>query len=143
MGVGEVPADWRHQRVAIRVEFQSTASRPNLRFLDVEALQTRQLLRNDLAPILAYYRCPDLDVATVRGADRRLTRWIAKWAFEARDESGAAEFAGIRYLSRLNTDWECWAAFHDVDIVEKEREPITRQNPALLSIAKSFELTVF
>jgi hypothetical protein len=129
--------------VAIRVEFQPTASRPNLRFLDVEALATRQLLRSDLAPILAYYRCPDLDVATVRGADRRLTRWIAKWAFEARDESGAAEFSGIRYLSRLNTAWECWAVFHDVDIVEKEREPITRQNPALLSIAKSFELTVF
>lgn len=143
MGVGEVPADWRHQRLAIRVKLKPTASRPSTRFLDVEALATRQRLRKDLAQILAYYKYSDLDVATVRGADRRITRWIAKWAFEARNDAGEARFAGIRYLSRLNTDWECWAVFHSVEIVEVEREPITRQNPALLSVAKSFELTVF
>jgi hypothetical protein len=143
MGVGQVPADWRHQRVAIQVDFKPSVSRPQTRFLDVEALETREHLRNALAPILAYYRCSDLDVATVRGGDRRITRWIGKWTFEARDENGDPAYAGIRYLSRLNTDWECWAVFHDASIAETARMPIMRQNPDLRSIAKTFGLTVF
>jgi hypothetical protein len=51
-------------------------------------------------------------------------------------------FAGIRYLSRLDTEWECWAVFDDAGLVEVEREPITRQHPELLSIARAYKLTV-
>jgi hypothetical protein len=142
MGVGQVPADWRHQRVLLRADLEPNEARPSLNFLDVEALETREHLRQQLARILAFYGLTELDVATVRGADRRITRWIAKWAYEAWDEDGERIFAGIRYLSRLNTDWECWAVFHDVEVVEREREPIMRQDPALLSIARAFGLTV-
>jgi hypothetical protein len=142
MGIGQVPADWRHQRIIIRAQFAATLARPNHRFLDVEDMGTREHLRREIAPILAIYKHQDLDVAVVRGGDRRVTRWISKWAHEQRDSSGAAAYAGIRYLSRLNTAWECWAAFDDVGIVESAREPIMRQDPALLAIAKSFGLTV-
>lgn len=142
MGIGQVPADWRHQRVLLRAELEPNGARPSPRFLDVEALETREHLREQLARILAFYGLGDLDVATVRGGDRRVTRWIAKWAYEAWDEEGARIFAGIRYLSRLNSKWECWAVFHEAGIVELEREPITRQNQALLSIARTFKLTV-
>lgn len=142
MGIGQVPADWRHQRLLVKVDFEATTARPVLRFLDVEARETREHLRKQLGQILAFYDQGDLDVATVRGGDRRVTRWIAKWAFDARQKDGRRAYAGIRYLSRLDTKWECWAVFDDVEIVELTREPITRRNPDLLSIARSFELTV-
>jgi hypothetical protein len=95
-----------------------------------------------LARILAFYDVDDLDVATVRGADRRITRWIAKWAYEAWDEKGDRIFAGIRYLSRLDSEWECWAVFNEVTVVELGRETITRQHEDLQSVARSFDLTV-
>jgi hypothetical protein len=143
MPAGEVPADWRNQRIAVQAEFMPSELLPELRFLDVEALSTRRKLRTELASLLAYYGYQDLDIPTVRGGDRRITRWIAKWAFEHRDADGLPVFAGIRYLSRLNTDWECWAVFHDVEIKEISREPIERENLALKTIARHFDLTVF
>lgn len=143
MRVGEVPADWRNQRIAVQARFIASELLPTIRFLDVEALQTRRQLEKDLAPLFAYYGYTELDVPTVRGGDRRITRWIGKWAFDLRDENGAPLFAGIRYLSRLNTDWECWAVFHDVEIEELSRQPIERGNPSLAAIAREFELTVF
>jgi hypothetical protein len=143
MPAGEVPADWRNQRIAVQVEFVPSGLLPELRFLDVEVLRTRRELRTELASLLAYYGYRDLDVPTVRGGDRRITRWIGKWAFEQRDGNGLPVFAGVRYLSRLNTDWECWAVFHDVEIKEIAREPIEREHPALKTIARHFDLRVF
>jgi hypothetical protein len=142
MGVGQVPADWRHQRVLIRAEVEANQARPNLMFLDVEARNTRAHLRKALAPLLAFYGIDDLDVATVRGGDRRITRWIAKWAYEAWDDNGDRIFAGIRYLSRLDSEWECWAVFDEVSIIELGRETITQQRDDLRSVARSFDLTV-
>jgi hypothetical protein len=143
MGIGEVPADWRNQRIAVRATCVQSELLPTIRFLDVEALKTRRELEAGLAPLLAYYGYSELDVPTVRGGDRRITRWIGKWAFERRDSDGAPMFAGIRYLSRLNTEWECWAVFHDVDIRELSREPIERGNHSLTAVAREFGLTVF
>lgn len=137
MAVGEVPADWRHRRLAVRVSFPDAGKLPEgVRFLDVEALKTRQKLRSELAEILAFFGFDDLDVPTVRGGDRRITRWISQWAYEN-------HYAGVRYLSRLNSDWECWAVFHDVDITEVERRGINEGDEALARIAKSFDLRVF
>lgn len=70
MGVGQVPADWRHQRVLVKVDFEATRSRPSLSFLDIEARGTREFLQRRLARILAFYDQAELDVATVRGGDR-------------------------------------------------------------------------
>jgi hypothetical protein len=143
MPAGEVPADWRVRRLAVRVRPVETESMPVIRFLDVEALETREVLRTELAEILAFHRYRDLDVATVRGADRRITRWIGKWAYSQRDEDGSPTYAGVRYLSRLNTDWECWAVFHDVALEEQERRPILRRDDALGRIAETYGLIVF
>lgn len=46
-------------------------------------------------------------------------------------------------LAPLNTEWECWAVFHDVEIREIAREPIERENPAFEAIANHFDLRVF
>ena len=52
-------------------------------------------------------------------------------------------FAGVRYLSRLDDAWECWAVFEDVDIVELNRQPILREDPELLRVANYYGLRVF
>jgi hypothetical protein len=80
-------------------------------------------------------------VATVRGGDRRITRLIGQWAYEQADDEGRPRFAGIRYLSRLNTRWECWGVFDDVSIEEMTRRPILATDPALRSVCKTYSLT--
>jgi hypothetical protein len=143
MALGEVPADWRHRRLAVRAVPAPSKAIPVVRFLDVEAAETRALLRNELGELLAYYGYSDLDVPTVRGGDRRITRWIGRWAYEQRDADDRLKYAGIRYLSRLSSEWECWALFEDAALEEQERRPITRDDPALTRIAELYGLTVF
>jgi hypothetical protein len=67
MALGEVPADWRHRRLAVRAAPTPSSAIPAIRFLDIEAAETRALLRTELGELLAYYGYSDLDVPTVRG----------------------------------------------------------------------------
>jgi hypothetical protein len=55
MALGEVPADWRHRRLAVRATPAPSDAIPAIRFLDVEAAETRALLRNEIGELLAYY----------------------------------------------------------------------------------------
>jgi transposase len=64
MALGEVPADWRHRRLAVRATPEPSRAIPAIHFLDIEAAQTRAVLRNELGELLAYYGLSDLDVAT-------------------------------------------------------------------------------
>ncbi len=147
--VGRSPAPLRFSDplepglLAVRATPEPSRAIPAIRFLDIEAAQTRAVLRNELGELLAYYGFSDLDVATVRGGDRRITRWIGRWAHEQRDAEGRLKFAGIRYLSRLSSEWECWALFEDVALEEQERRPIARDDQALTNIADLYGLTVF
>jgi hypothetical protein len=143
MATGEVPADWRHRRLAVRAMPAPSDRLPAVRFLDVEAASTRAVLRAELGDLLAFYGYTDLDVPTVRGADRRITRWIGRWAYQQRDPQDRPVFAGIRYLSRLSSDWECWVVFEDVVLEEQERRPILRDDEALSRVADLYGLTVF
>ena len=143
MALGDVPADWRHRRLAVRVKPMSSDAVPAIRFLDIEAAETRAVLRDALGELLAFHGYSDLDVPTVRGGDRRITRWIGRWAYEQRDANDRMTFAGVRYLSRLSSDWECWALFENVALDEQERRPIPRDDEALLRIADLYGLTVF
>ncbi|HZZ95628.1 MAG TPA: RES family NAD+ phosphorylase, partial [Jatrophihabitantaceae bacterium] len=109
MHPGQLPADWRDRRAMVRA-----VAAPQEVFLDVEAIKTREYLQKHLALGLSALGASDLDVSVIRGHDRRVTRLISAWAYHAVDEDGIARYAGVRYLSRLNTDWECWAAFDDL-----------------------------
>jgi hypothetical protein len=141
MHVGDIPADWRQRRIAVHARFPAEGNFAHgVQFFDVESLETREELRGELAPLLAFYGFDDLDVATVRGGDRRITRWIGQWAYEQQTNDGP-RLAGIRYLSRLNTEWECWAVFDDVPIAELNRRPILKTDEALIRVAKRYKLT--
>jgi hypothetical protein len=145
MDVGDIPADWRQRRTAVRVALpakgQNAKFPDGIRFLDVEAVETREAMRPDFEPLLAFYKYTDLDIPVVRGRDRRMTRYISQWAFDQTDDQGRPLYAGIRYLSRLNNDWECWAVFDDVGLEELDRRPILGEDAAFHRVAKLYGLT--
>jgi hypothetical protein len=60
-----------------------------------------------------------------------------------RNPDGNPTYAGIRYLSRLNTSWECWAVFDRVKLTELERRPILQGDEALAGVASTYGLRVF
>ncbi len=138
MARGSVPQDWRIRRTAVRVTVQTARA-----FLDVEGLRTRRALQAVLGPVLKMFDVDDLDVGAIRGRDRRVTRLVSEWAWRESDADGRPLFAGIRYLSRIETAWECWAVFDDEEIVELERHPILRTTPELVEVAECYGLTVF
>lgn len=76
MGPGQVAAEWREKRAIVHATVD-----PEERFLDIEALETREHLRVALALGLSSLGYNDLDVPLVREPDRRVTRLVAQWAF--------------------------------------------------------------
>ncbi|CCG05718.1 RES family NAD+ phosphorylase [Blastococcus saxobsidens] len=139
MEVGAIPADWRFHRTAVRV----VEAQAPLPFLDIDAVETLQFLRYELALGLGSLGVHDLDTSVVRGGDRRITRLISSWTYNATDpETGESSYAGIRYASRLNSQWECWAVFDRVPLLPLEFIPITPDMPSLRTIAQLFDLRV-
>jgi hypothetical protein len=139
MAVGSVAADWRQRRTAVHIRLPA-----HRQFLDVEAPSTHQYLRRELALGLSAVGLQDLDVAAVRGPDRRVTQLISEWAYlEA--EGDRPRFAGVRYESRLKSGWECWALFDDDELAIEvvESVPITPDLMPLQSVATLFGLQVF
>ena len=115
-------------------------------FLDVESLKTRQFLQSELALGLAALGMASLDVPEIRGKDRRVTSLIAQWAWnytvELADGSHAYPFCGIRYLSRVDSQWVCWAVFEDVHLDVIEALPVAHNTEPMLTIAATSGLTV-
>jgi hypothetical protein len=138
MPLGEIPADWRQRRIAVRASFPER--RP---FLDVEANGTRAVLRRELSSMLASLGLDDIDVPAIRSKDRRLTRIVSQWVWEEHEAPGSPPFAGVRFCSRLGSEWECWAVFEDVLPQECERKSILREDEALKRVADLYELVVF
>ena len=139
MSVGTDAADWRQRRTAVHVRLLE-----DLLFLDVESPITHQFLRRELALGLSSMGLTDIDVSTVRVPDRRITRMISEWAYMATDGE-KPRFAGIRYESRIQSGWECWALFDDDDLEIEviETVPITPSMPQLISVAELFGLQTY
>lgn len=137
MNYGEIPADWRDRRIAVRCTLPG-----GLPFLDVEDMGTRTHLDKQLPWLLAIVGLDGIDVSAIRGKDRRLTRWISQWA-HAQEAGGEPQFGGVRFCSRINTDWELWAVFDRTRLHPVENVPILPQDDALRRVAKHFELQVF
>lgn len=111
---GQVPADWRSRRLAVRVKLDT-----DLPFVDIESADTLAFLSKqpDIRAALRLYGHRDLDIGTVRGPDRRVTRTIS--------------------------EWECWAVFGDTDMTEQIRQPILRASEGLARVEELWDLRVF
>lgn len=126
----QVPADWYRARAMGRLRLATRQ-----RWLDLRRLETRELLRGELAHVLLDLELADLDLSGVVGPRRQLTQAIARWAHEH-------GYAGLVYSSRFDA-LTCWAvfegaAFHPVG----PPEPILSDDPDLVSTAQSFGLAV-
>lgn len=139
---GLVPAEWRACRVLV-----STTLVPSLRFANVATMESQQHLRAAMAQTAARLGIADVDFSTMLNQRYRpFTQACARHIYDLRDRDGSPRFAGIRYLSRLNTqEWECWALFSDRVAgahVPGRLQAITPDHPDLLRVARYFNLSI-
>ena len=139
MEVGSVPREWRDRRSDVRVRLRTD----RYAYLDVEHPETLEFLRGQLALGLASLGLDDLNLGTVRGPDRRVTRLISSWAWTAADDQGNPMYNGIRYVSKLDNDWECWAVFEDAEMDVADTKPITLDMPELIEVANRYSLRMY
>lgn len=69
-----------------------------------------------LTPLVEQLDLNFLDVSAITGdtkQHRQLTQAISLHIYNLTDKRGEHLFDGVRYLSHVNADWECWAVFHD------------------------------
>jgi hypothetical protein len=138
---GLVKADWR-----LRRRVNTTMLDPGLRFVDIASPAAMQHLRAHLASLAVELGIREIDLSSLTGEQRVFTQRCALHVHDQADAHGRPRFAGIRYVSRLNPAWECWAVF-DQRLRHAPGQPGFPQNiladdPDLLAVAHQFELTV-
>jgi hypothetical protein len=136
---GVVPTEWRLER-----QLGTTLLSPELEFADIAAPENVERLRTVLAPLAHRHGLSDFDLSTVLSSSRDLTQPAARYVYEQTGDDGRPRFAGIRYPSRLNLDWTCWAVFADRMV----HQPLTQEatidpyDPALLEAARLLRLSI-
>ena len=128
--IPSIDAAWRAPRVV-----RSLRTIDALPFVDVEAAASHTYLTEHARSVLLGLGVPVLDVPTVRGRSRRLTRGLATWIYEARNSDGEPLYGGIRYESKLSSDYECWAIFDGTPVELLEEQRITIDDPDLVIVA--------
>jgi ribosomal protein L30/L7E len=105
-----IPEQWLRQHRLVVTKLDASLS-----FVDLEDPQTIEVLRSspDIAKVATSMGLHDIDHAVLISNNREFTQRIALFIHEQHDESGQPLFAGLRYSSRLNPSWECWALFND------------------------------
>jgi hypothetical protein len=136
-----VGADWQTQRMVTH-----TVLEPSLLFVDLTAAETIQYLRRPLAAVAHSLGLPDIDEAAVIGPNRAFTQRVARYLYEQCDDEGHPLYAGIRYCSRLDLEWECWALYADrmkhLPGMPALSETIFPDDPDLMKIASLWGLTI-
>jgi hypothetical protein len=129
---GTVTLDWQRRHAA-----QALQLAPDQRWLDVREMETVQVLRSVFAKVLAELGLPDLDNATIRGVNRRLTQAIARWAYER-------GYDGVAYRSRYNDACDAWALFEGRARFTPVGTPVQvqRDDPDLGEAARLLRLSI-
>jgi len=139
MVCGGVPQDWRLRR-AIGTVSTSEA----LPFIDVDAPETHAYLSDVMAPqLVALGYEENLDISHIRNSDRALSRAIALVAYNAVGDEGYFTYSGIRYSSRVNDQWECWAIFDGTDAYLTSQRPIELNDPDFQCVTEMWGLRGF
>ena len=147
---GVVPAEWR-----LRRRIASAQLRANAWFIDVDHPATLTHLRAEFLPGLkrrypGVFTGDDFDLSDVASRNRELTQHVARYLHELEPsafnelEAGGV-IAGIRYLSRHSSSWECWALFADrvqEGMVVRLPQEIGADNGDLLAVARHFDLSI-
>lgn len=134
---GELPEEWRFGR-----RLGSTRLDEGLIFADLASAESFQILTEELAPLLVRFGLTEFDLSLITSGKRRVTQEAARYAYELAD--GGQVFAGVRYLSRLNPEWELWAVFNDrmVHSPEELSETVREGDPGLLEASSVLGIEV-
>jgi hypothetical protein len=137
--LGIVPADWRFKR-----QMGVTLLDDSLVFADIAAAESVDHLRTVLAPVARRLGLHDVDVSAVIGSHRALTQRCSRYIYDQLQPDGRPRFAGIRYPSRLNLEWTCWAVFADrmKHFPQRHQTTIDAEDPALLDAARVLGLSI-
>ena len=126
-----IPRYWLASRRWRRLHLE-----PEQRWLNLNRVEARQLLRVELAPLLVELGASDLDAAAVAGPDRRLTQAVSRLAYEW-------GMRGIAYPSRLDPARTCWVLFEGAAFRGLgEPAPLLPGDPYLLQVADELRLRV-
>lgn len=121
----------------------ATLLHPRLPFADLVAPETVQALREALSSVAVALGLNDIDLSSLSGPQRLFTQEVARFIYDAHDAAGTPRYAGIRYLSRLNLGWECWAVFSDRLLHQViQVDPITANDPGLYDAARLLKLSI-
>jgi hypothetical protein len=137
---GVLPASWRLERQLYNTQLDGP-----LQFVDICSPGTIETLRRELAAVALRLGLNDIDFSTVIGPMREFTQECSRYIYEQTDNLGDPVFAGIRYESRLNAEWECWAIFHDRMVGHHSPgfpETITPDDSALCEVAAQYHLCI-
>lgn len=128
-------SDWLQRR-----RIGHTRIVPHGAFVDVSQADSLAHLNDVLSPLLAWLEIEQLDLSAITSpAPRLLTQYAARYVY-------SSGFAGIRYVSRLGANWECWALFegrfhHDMGYPGFP-ENIDPNDDDLVAVARRFGLTI-
>jgi hypothetical protein len=120
--------EWRANRILRTLETVDA-----LPFVDIEDPLTHTYLTERARSVLIALDVSYLDVATVRGPSRLLTRGLATWIYQAQDSAGTPMYGGIRYVSKLG-DYENWAIFDGTEVRALGQQRITIDNSDLIAV---------
>ena len=110
---GIVPAEWLKRRWIGKTRLDGS-----LLFVDLTATRTLTALYHTawIPPLIEKLGLSSLDISATTGNSlkhRELTQEIALYIYNQQDSHGQALYAGLKYMSHLNRDWECWAVYYD------------------------------
>jgi hypothetical protein len=136
---GHVPEDYFDNRYLGHIGVDA-----DVRFVDVEHADTHTAAGADLRRLLAPCGIRRIDRSVFLHADRRVTRAIARHYWQLAQYPDHHSWRGLRYTSRLASDWECWAIWEPSPLREGIADvvPVTRTHPALHGAAARLGLTL-
>lgn len=142
MNVGSVVTDWRTRRSAVSIKLID-----DLIFVDMSALETQQVIFNNLSSKIPGFEYNRLEEQLIFGHYRRITRLVSGWIYDQKNENGEQLYAGIYYPSRLNkkynVNWNCWAVFADDKPWQKlSQKPVLKTDVTLQKVARLYGLTI-
>ena len=131
---GLIPNDWIGRR-----RIGHALIDPDNRFVDLGAAESLAHLNTELRSWLRLWGLKEVDLSTVTSQHRVLTQFAARHIY-------TLEYAGIRYVSRLDSSWECWALFEGRFNYQPGSPgfspSLTPDDPDLAAIARIFALTI-
>lgn len=136
---GRVPDEYFTNRVLGHVTVD-----PAVRFVDVDHPHTHSAATAALEPLLAKHGLQSVDRGVMYHPDRRLTRPIARYYWQLARSGDHHDWAGLRYMSRLGPDWECWAVWEPNPLLAHDATITTllRDHPDLQAAAAKIDVTI-